>query len=265
MPLDLAAAEFGAGPPVVILHGLFGSGLNWRTIGQRLAERHRVFALDLRNHGSSPWADSMRYAEMADDVRAFIARRGLGAAALIGHSMGGKVAMTLALAAPETVERLVVVDIAPVVNPPTLLGYVRAMRAVDPSGFRRRGEADPLLAEAVRNPAERAFLLQNLAPVPGGGFRWRLNLAAIERSMTEIVGWTEPAPGAAYAGPTLFVAGARSDYIRDADRPAIARLFPNARIATVPEAGHWVHAERPEAFLAIVEPFLAGKGDTGGR
>lgn len=258
MPLDLAAAEFGAGPPVLVLHGLFGSGLNWRSIAQRLAERRRVFTLDLRNHGASPWADRMGYAEMAEDVRAFAARRGLGPVALIGHSMGGKVAMTLALASPEAVERLVVVDIAPVVNPPTLLAYVRAMRALDLSRLRRRAEADPLLAGTIANPAERAFLLQNLVAGPDGSLRWRLNLAAIERSMPEIVGWPEPPAGAAYRGPTLFVAGGRSDYVRAEHRPAITLLFPKARIATIPEAGHWVHAERPEAFLATVVPFLDG-------
>jgi pimeloyl-ACP methyl ester carboxylesterase len=257
MSLQLAATEYGAGPPVAILHGLFGSGRNWHSIAQRLAATYRVIVFDLRNHGASPWADTMGYAEMAADVGAALAECGFGRAALIGHSMGGKTAMAAALSAPETVERLVVVDIAPVVYQPHHLGLVRAMRALDLDAVTRRAEAYAGLAAAVPDPAERGFLLQNLV-FGDGKPRWRLNLAAIERAMGSLAGSPEPPPGVVYSGPALFIAGARSDYLRPEHGPAIRRLFPAARIERVENAGHWVHAEQPDAFFALVEKFLAG-------
>jgi esterase len=236
---------------------LFGSGRNWSSPAQRLAAARQVFALDARNHGASPWADSMTYADMTADVEAFQAKRGLGRAAVIGHSMGGKTAMLLALQHGAAVERLVVVDVAPVSYPPELAAYVRAMRAVDLAGVSRRAEVDAQLAGAITNPGERAFLLQNLV-LENGQARWRLNLPVLDRFMLDISGFPEPAAGATFGGPTLFVAGERSSYVRPEYRPAIERLFPQARIVQVPEAGHWLHAERPDAFLALVTPFLAG-------
>src|SRR5271154_4347628 len=146
MVVALAATEYGDGEPVAILHGLFGAGRNWATIAQRLSTRHRVIALDLRNHGASPWADAMDYPAMAEDVRTAMLARGHRRYALIGHSMGGKVAMVAALTNPDAIERLVVVDIAPVAYPVPYLGYVRAMRALDLGAITRRSEADTLLA-----------------------------------------------------------------------------------------------------------------------
>lgn len=260
MTLELAATEYGATgyddrPPLLVLHGLFGSGRNWATVAKRLAASHRVLTLDLRNHGHSPWADAMDYGAMAADVRGFIAARDLGRVALVGHSMGGKVAMTLALQDAAPVERLVVVDIAPVPNPPRLHAYVKAMQALDVGRIGRRAEADAALAAVVTDPADRAFLLQNLVIEPGH-VQWRLNLDAIERDMPAILGFPELAPGRVYDGPTLFVAGARSDYVRPEHEPAIRRLFPRAQIAHIAGAGHWVHAEQPEAFLGTLMPFL---------
>jgi esterase len=295
--LSLNAVEYGSGPPLAILHGLFGSGRNWAAIAQRLAERRRVIALDLRNHGASPWADSMNYAEMAHDVRHTLHVLGHRRFALLGHSMGGKVAMIAALLHGDEIERLVVADIAPVAYPPRHLGHVRAMHALDLAGLSRRSEADARLAAAVPDPAERAFLLQNLAfdPLPSppplyphpnpppldphlnppplagegregvsaearvgvaGAPRWRLNLAAIEREMTMLVGFPLFPADAVYDGPALFVAGGRSDYLRPEHEPEIRRLFPNARIERIADAGHWLHAERPKEFLDLVEPFL---------
>jgi esterase len=259
MPLKLAADEFGAGPAVAILHGLFGSGRNWRSVAQHLAARHRVLAFDLRNHGASPWSDGMSYGEMVEDLRASFRARGIGHAALLGHSMGGKVAMLVALLHPGEVDRLVVVDIAPAANPPTLLAYVRAMRAADLRGVRRRSEADLQLAEAVPDPAERAFLLQNLV-IGENPAHWRLNLEAIERGFSQIVGFPDLPAGTVYSGPALFVAGARSNYIQPEHKPGIQRLFPRARIMRIEGAGHWVHAEQPQAFLLAVAPFLSGAG-----
>jgi len=258
-PVALAAAEQGSGPPLLILHGLFGSGRNWSTLAQRVAASHQVFALDARNHGASPWAESMSYADMTEDLLAFQAARGLGRAAVIGHSMGGKAAMLLALHHAEAVERLVVVDVAPVAYPPALAAYVQAMRAADLTGVSRRAEVDAQLAGAVTSPAERAFLLQNLV-LEGGRARWHLNLPVLERFMPDISGFPAPAAGVSFGGPVLFVAGERSSYVRPEHRPAIERLFPHARIVRVAEAGHWLHAERPDAFLALVTPFLAGAG-----
>lgn len=261
MTVRLAATEYGpeeetGAPPLAILHGLFGSGRNWASIAQRLAAHRRVIAFDLRNHGASAWAGGMQYGEMAEDVLAMLQERGWRRAALLGHSMGGKAAMLAALRDPDMVERLVVVDIAPVAYPPRHLGYVRAMRALDLSAIKRRGEADRLLAAAIPDLAERGFLLQNLV-FEDGHAHWRLNLEAMEREMSVLVGFPALPDNAVYSGPTLFVGGARSDYLLAEHEPAIRRRFPNARIERIEDAGHWVHVEQPAAFLRIVEPFLA--------
>jgi esterase len=259
MTVALAAVELGAGPAVAVLHGLFGSGRNWTTIGRSLAARHRVLLCDLRNHGASPWADDMSYPDMAEDVRALLAARGLSRAALLGHSLGGKVAMTMALAWPEEVARLVVVDIAPVVYPPTLMGHVRAMQQLDLSQVRRRSEAERRLAAAIPDAAERAFLLQNLI-FEEGRAHWRINLAAIARAMPLISEFPSFPAGRVYDGPALFVTGGRSPYVRAEHEPLIRRLFPAAHLVRIAAAGHWVHAEAPDAFLSEVAPFLAGAG-----
>jgi esterase len=255
-PLPLAALEWGSGTPLVILHGVFGSGRNWATVAQHLAASRRVLALDARNHGASPWANTMSYPEMAEDLVAFIAERGLGRPALLGHSMGGKTAMLQALLRPDAIERLVVVDVAPVIYRPTLQAYARAMLDIPLDGVTRRAEVDRQLAAVIPDTAERAFLLQNLV-LEDGRARWRLNLPVIERSMPVLSSFPELPAGAAFTGPTLFIAGERSSYLRPEHHPAIERRFPNARIVTIAEAGHWVHAERREAFLAAAAPFLA--------
>jgi esterase len=257
MAVDLAATEYGAGPPLAILHGLFGSGRNWRSVAQHLAAGHRVLTFDLRNHGASPWADGMSYGEMVEDLRASFRARGIDHAALVGHSMGGKVAMLMALLHSAEVDRLVVVDIAPAVNPPNLRPYIRAMRAVDLRGVKRRSEVDVALAGAIPDPAERAFLLQNLV-IDENAARWRLNLEAIERGFSQILGFPDLPVGTAYRGPALFIAGARSNYIQVEHEPGIRQLFPRARIMRIEDAGHWVHAEQPQAFLQTIAPFLSG-------
>ncbi len=255
MIAPLAAVEYGAGAPLAILHGLFGSCRNWASIAQRLAAHHHVIALDLRNHGASPWAETMDYREMAEDVRTTLQERGYDRFALLGHSMGGKVAMTAALEHGAAVERLIVADIAPVSYAPHHLGHVRAMHELDLGGVKRRSDADAPLASAIPDPAERAFLLQNLV-FENGAARWRLNLEAIEREMPRLVGFPGLPSDPTYDGPALFVAGGRSTYLRPEHEPAIRRLFPNAEIAVIDNAGHWLHAEQPAAFLAIVEAFL---------
>jgi len=256
MPLELAFSEFGQGEPLAILHGLFGSGRNWATIAKRLGESRRVLALDLRNHGSSPWADDMGYAQMAEDVTAIFATQGIEATDLIGHSMGGRTAMVLALTRPQLVRKLVVVDIPPAASSRGHLSYVRAMRGLDLGQVTRRKEADDLLAEAVPDVATRMFLLQNLVPEENRGLRWRINLAAIESAMDDLTDFPHFGSDARFEGPTLFVTGAKSDYVRPEHRPEIERLFPNARTVEIADAGHWVHAEQPESFLDAVSTFL---------
>src|SRR5438067_5071887 len=252
MTVRLAATEYGPEqsdpPPLAILHGLFGSGRNWASIAQRLAAHRRVVCFDLRNHGVSAWAGGMQYGELAEDVLAMLDERGCRRSALLGHSMGGKAAMLAALRDPEMVERVVVVDIAPVAYPVRHLAEVRAMRALELGAIQRRGEADRLLASAIPDAAERGFLLQNLL-FEDGQARWRLNLEAIERAMPVLAGFPAVPDEAIYLGPALFVGGARSDYLLPEHEPAIRRLFPEAQIARVENAGHWVHAEQPAAFL----------------
>ena len=262
MTVRLAATEYGPEeetglPPVAVLHGLFGSGRNWASIAQRLAAHRPVIAFDLRNHGASAWAGGMQYGEMAEDVLAMLQERGLRRAALLGHSMGGKAAMAAALRDSDMIERLIVVDIAPVSYPPHHLGHVRAMRALDLSAIKRRGEADGLLAVAVPDAAERGFLLQNLV-FEDGNARWRLNLEAIEREMSVLAGFPPLPDGAVYRGPALFLGGSRSDYLLAEHEPVILRRFPSARIERIDNAGHWVHSEQPARFLQLVEPFVAG-------
>jgi pimeloyl-ACP methyl ester carboxylesterase len=258
--LALHAAETGKGPPLVILHGLFGSGGNWTTVARRLAATHRVIVADLRNHGASPHAEPMDYPSMAADVAALIEARAGGRAAVIGHSMGGKVAMWLTLTRPALVERLVVVDVAPVSYRPTLRAYAAAMRAVPLRAGMRRAEADAALAPAVADPAERAFLVQNLRFDADSAPEWRLNLRTIEAAVPTISAFPDPADGARYDGPVLVVSGERSGYVRAGHHATTLRLFPRAAFVVVPGAGHWVHAEAPEPFLRAVEPFLALPG-----
>ena len=255
MTLELAYTETGEGPPLVILHGLFGSSRNWASVARRLGETHRVFAVDLRNHGASPWAETMDYGEMAEDVRAFLARHGLAGATVMGHSMGGKTAMRLALEHGRDVGRLIVVDIAPVAYAHTHRPTVEAMRAVDLATAGRRADVDRQLQAAIPEAALRSFLLQNLVS-EDGRLNWRINLAALAANMNTLTGYPEDLAGLTYGGPTHFLSGAASDYVREAHHARIRDLFPKAEIDSIPEAGHWVHAEQPAAFLERVRSIL---------
>jgi pimeloyl-ACP methyl ester carboxylesterase len=257
MSVELAHDPFGeAGPPVVILHGLLGSARNWTSILKELAGTHRAFALDLRNHGRSPWAPTMSFDDMAGDVAAFVDRHRLGAVALIGHSLGGKVAMRLALTRPELVQRLLVVDVAPVAYAHTFGPFVEAMHQVDLSAVERRTDADQQLLHAVPDAVLRNFLLQNLVKTDAG-FMWRVNLEALAANMSELLGFPAPPADAAYPGATLFIAGGRSHYVQAEHRPLIERLFPNAGHVVIAGAGHWPHVERPAEFLTHLRTFLA--------
>lgn len=247
--------EQGQGSPVIFLHGLFGMARNWGSAVAALSSEAHVIALDLRNHGSSPWQDTMSLSIMADDVYRFLAEHFPQGAIVVGHSLGGKVAMVLALRQPEVVTRLLVVDVAPVRYPPEYRKYVQAMRALDLSSFHRRADADAALTATVPDRRIRLFLLQNLVSDENGYF-WRANLRAIEEAMDDLSTFPEFAPGTQYRGPTLFLRGGRSSYVKDRDRPLIESLFPAVRIETLPDAGHWLHADQPQAFVAAVSSFL---------
>jgi len=254
MRLAVTAAGDPGLPPLLVLHGLLGSARNWGRVGRALAARRQVLAVDLPNHGASPWTERMDYPFQARLIADEIAALGRPAA-VMGHSMGGKVAMTLALTRPELVERLVVVDIAPLRYGHSFAPYLRAMRSLPLARLEGREQADALLAPAVADPAVRALLLQNLERGESG-FRWRANLAVLLAEMDEILDFPATLPHTPYAGPTLFVTGRRSDYVGAAADPAIEARFPAAARVAI-EAGHWVHAEAPAEFIAAVERFLA--------
>jgi esterase len=246
------------GPPLIVLHGLFGSARNWASIGRALAETHNVFALDLRNHGSSAQAMTMTYEEMAEDVAGFMAEHGIENPIVMGHSMGGKVAMRLALEAPDRIAALIVVDIAPVSYTHDMTDYIAAMQMMDLSGAARRAELEEELRDEVADPSITAFLMSNLERA-NGGFQWRINLTAISAGMSAISAFSTP-DGATYGGPTVFIAGAESHYIRDSHKERIAELFPKSRTVTIKDANHWVHADQPDAFLKTVQAFLGAVG-----
>jgi esterase len=250
----LNVIEAGTGPPLALLHGLFGAARNFGNVQKHLARRWRVLALDLRNHGASPHATGMSYDALAADVLETLRGRGALPGALVGHSMGGKAAMRAALQAPDQVSHLIVADIAPVAYRAALRGYAQAMAALDPSPGLTRAEADAALAEAVPEPAIRAFLLQNRQF--GARPDWRIGLPEIIAGMPDIEDWPAPPPGARFDGPTLFLTGGHSDYVRPEHRPAIRALFPAARFVTLKRAGHWLHADDPAGFIAAVEAFL---------
>ena len=249
----LHATSRGEGPVLVLLHGLFGQSGNFGTIQRRLAEGgRRVIALDLRNHGASPHGVGMDYRSMAGDVRETLHDLGVLPCAVLGHSMGGKTAMALALTHPHAVTRLYVADIAPVRYPPHLVAFAMAMRDLKRHPGLTRDEADAALAPTVADDGERAFLLSNLRL--GASPHWRIGLDEIIDGMDDIQDWPTIATNP-YTGPTLFIAGARSRYLRPEYRPAIAALFPAARFVTLKNAGHWLHADDPDGFVTVVEAF----------
>ena len=240
-------------PPLLIVHGLFGSARNWGAIQRRLADGRRVVAVDQRNHGESFRAATQTYADMAGDLAEVIESEGVPFDVL-GHSMGGKAAMLLALTRPDLVNRLVVADIAPVAYGHSNRHLVQAMAGLGLTGLTQRGEADRRLEPLVPDPGTRAFLLQSL-DLKDNPPRWRLNLPVLDAEMDKIVGWPEGVTGR-YDRPVLFLSGALSDYVRPENRAVIKALFPRAVLAKLPGAGHWLHADRPREFEAAIRAFL---------
>ena len=253
--MKLYARQQGQGGDVITLHGLFGSHENLGVLNRRLASSLRVHGLDLRNHGRSPHDGVMNYQVMAEDVLAYMNEHGMGSAHLVGHSMGGKVAMTLALMAPHRVNRLAVIDIAPVTyrerrHDPILQG----LSAMDLDSLTGRSEADQFLSAFEPDQTIRQFLLKNLYRVEQGGFGWRVNLAAIINNYQAILsGQQADRP---FAGATLFIKGGASDYILPEHRESVLALFPSATVRVIPEAGHWVHAQKPDLVSGTLLRFL---------
>ncbi len=258
--MELAFRDLGGnGRPILFLHGLFGSSQNWASMGRRLGSRGRCIALDLRNHGRSPHAPTHSLADCVEDLHGWIEGHLDAPPLLVGHSMGGLVAMGFAIAHPAMAAGLAVIDIAPRAYP---LDHERELEALrtDISTCRTRGELEALLAPIVPDPFLRQFLLTNAVRVPGDtgaaseGFRWRLNVAALESSsisndFSSVTGRFE--------GPALFVAGGRSDYLREADHEAVLRHFPRARIEVIPEADHWPHVSAARELQAVLDVFFA--------
>lgn len=255
--MQLYYQKYGAGFPLVILHGLFGSSDNWAPLAKKLGERFTVFTVDLRNHGRSPHSEEFSYAVMAEDIREFLEQRGLARAHLLGHSMGGKAAMEFALRHPARVAKLVVVDMAPKVYPPVHVPLFEAMLGLDLNLFRERGEIDAALAKKIHDMKVRQFLLKNVARDDAGKFRWKLNVAGIYQNYPRLKEAIEP--GRTFDGTVLFVKGGNSEHIIVNDEAQIRRLFPKARVEKLAEAGHWVHADDPAGLVRIATQFLDGQ------
>ncbi|HKA56576.1 MAG TPA: alpha/beta fold hydrolase [Candidatus Binatia bacterium] len=254
--MPLHCESYGHGHPLIILHGLFGSLENWRTLSKAFSQSFQVFALDQRNHGRSPHSDIFNYHAMVEDLREFGQSHSLSPTHLLGHSMGGKTAMQFAIAYPEQVDKLVVVDIAPKAYPPEHDDIFAALFSLDGQSLRSRQQADTALAGKIPDLALRQFLLKNLEREASGGFRWRINLDAIHKNYAEILKGVEGT--GQFHHPTLFIRGGNSGYIHPEDLPAIKTIFPQAQLVTIPRTGHWVHAEAPQEFARLVLNFLAG-------
>jgi len=245
----------GEGFPLIILHGFLGSSDNWQVASNRLAERYKVYSLDLRNHGSSPHSDIMNYTVMSEDVCDFMDDCGLSSSFVLGHSMGGKVAMQFATEFPNKVETLIVVDIAPKTYQPSHRPMLNALLSLDLKIYKSFGEVDAALAAAIPDASLRQFLLKNLTRDKDGRLTWKIDLEAIERNYDYLA--AAIAPRQKFNRPACFIRGGRSDYIPDDDISLIRKTFPQAEIKTIPNAGHWVHADAPEEFLKIVTDFLS--------
>jgi esterase len=247
--------QYGAGPPLIILHGLLGSLNNWHSLAGKLGKHFCVYTVDQRNHGGSPHSEVFTYAAMTDDLEEFMVSRKICRAHFLGHSMGGKTAMHMALTRQERVDRLIVVDVSPRVYEGTHDALMDAMEMVDLSAHTARDEIDGVLSFQVPDRAVRQFLLTNLKRGEQGELRWKVNLRALQANLPLILG--AQLEGDPFQGPTLFLAGESSGYITPGDREEIPRLFPKASFQTIHGAGHWVHADAPEEFLATVLRFLS--------
>jgi len=254
--MKLYYREFGTGQPVIILHGLFGQSDNWVTVARRIADQFHVYIPDQRNHGQSPHASIHSFPAMADDLSAFIEEHQIENPIIIGHSMGGKTAMTYALENPGLVNKLVIIDISPRRYPERKIHtqVISQMMSIDLETVTTRTEVEKILDSQIADSRVRMFIMKNLYYKLHGKLAWRLNLEAINQSMDLL--FDGIGSDNSYAGPTLFIRGGKSDYITDADIPLIKDLFPSATIKTISGASHWVHADAPEELCYLLSSFL---------
>ena len=252
--LSLNYKTYGQGNPIIILHGLFGTLDNWQTIARQLSEEYLIYLVDQRNHGRSPHTEDFDYSLLAEDLRDFMESEGMSQATIIGHSMGGKTAMQFAINYPEMVTSLVVVDIAPKAYKGGHQEIFDALLAVDLKTIESRKMADEQLQARIPDFGVRQFLLKNLTRDKEGGYRWKMNLSAIYKNYQNILDnilTDEP-----YTEASLFIRGERSSYVKEEDESLIKSIFSKAKIITIPEAGHWVHAEAPKALLSTLKDFM---------
>ena len=254
--MKLFYREFGSGQPVIILHGLFGQSDNWVTVARRIADQFHVFIPDQRNHGQSPHASVHSFPAMADDLSAFIEEHGIVNPIIIGHSMGGKTAMTYALENAGAIKKLVVIDISPRRYPERKIHtqVISQMMNIDLRTVTTRTEVEKILDSQISDSRVRMFIMKNLYYKLHGQLAWRLNLEAINQSMDLL--FDGISSDNRYMGPALFVRGGKSDYITDSDIPLIENLFPSAIIKTISGASHWVHADAPEELCYLLSSFL---------
>ncbi|MEE9413297.1 MAG: alpha/beta fold hydrolase [Methylococcales bacterium] len=241
-------------PPLIIMHGLFGSSRNWSQLADKFAEDYQVYVVDLRNHGESPHVQGMDYPAMAADLSALMTAHKIQNATVLGHSLGGKVAMWLALTQPDCVRRLIVIDIAPVHYAHDFNEIFRGIQSVPLQTIVSRGQVDSYLAKHISEPAIRQFLLQNLVNREGQ-YTWRIPFNFLEQAILEIMGFPETSHIKPCIQPALFIAGGRSDYLLVKHHETINSLFPNHTIKTIENAGHWVHAEQPQQVFDVVHQF----------
>lgn len=251
--MNLFFRKAGAGKPLIILHGLFGSSDNWFSLSKVFSEQFTVYTIDQRNHGQSPQSDDFNYRLLTEDLEQFIVDHNIQSPIIIGHSMGGKTAMNLAIKRPELVSELIVVDIAPKAYPVHHAQILEGLNSISLPQLGSRNEADTLLARYVPEADVRQFLLKNLTRDSEGKFNWKINLSAIDMHLEEL-GESMQYQGT-FSKPTLFVKGARSSYFKEADDMLIKKFFPNAKVETL-DTGHWVQAEKPQEFVATVLNFL---------
>lgn len=252
--MKLYHREIGEGKPLIILHGLFGSSDNWMSIAKQLEDRFKMYLVDQRNHGQSPHSEDFNYQAMAEDLEQFIADNQIDNPHILGHSMGGKVAMNFALQHTDLWDKLIVVDIAPKAYPVHHGTILEGLKSIPAEQIKSRGEADKQLSQYIRDMGTRQFLLKNLARKDSGGFEWKINLPVIDSKIEDMGQGIEER--VATEKEVLFIRGAKSEYIMDEDSILINQLFPNAEIKTVENAGHWVHAEQPDEVVSMVSDFL---------
>lgn len=256
MAMQLHFKSFGSGDPLIILHGMLGMLDNWQSFGKEMSHRHLVYLMDLRNHGRSKHRPTLSYREMADDLRETMEHQWMyDGAIIIGHSMGGKTAMQLALDHPEFVNILVVLDIAPVRYTGGHEQILGALNHINLSEVKSREDVSDQLSKEISDQAIINFLMKNLGRSKDGSYLWKMNLKAITREYPNLLMAPEYS-GEPFYGPTLFVRGSRSNYIATEHHTLINEWFPNAQIVTIENAGHWVHVDQPEKLKNVLQDFI---------